>query len=46
MSGVSSTMKAQFEEQWPAPDELAEEFAAWDAASDETLINFESEFLF
>jgi hypothetical protein len=32
-----------FELPLPVPTELAQEFAAWDAASDEALINFERE---
>ena len=32
-----------FELTLPVPAELAQEFAAWDAASDEALINFERE---
>jgi len=32
-----------FELPMPVPAALAQEFAAWDAASDEALINFERE---
>jgi hypothetical protein len=32
-----------FEQSSPVPASLAQEFAAWDAASDEALINFERE---